>query len=397
MEQLLRKLEINPNQNTEVILEELGKVQMEYLERLDSVEDEKRKSQLEADLKEIESAISSLSWMANRTSIGMKRDEESKEDFSDLKNQQEEESKKEPEKRIDSQAKTEEALFDEALAVMGTPDYADGIRMMRKLAEDGYLEAQFQMGKLYQDGNRIPQDYQTALAWFKRAAEQGNLKAQTNIGNIYFYGGNGVIVDYEMAANWYRIPAAQGEPVAACNLGYLYHWGYGGLNSDLEKAEELYLKAADAGIYGVLEYLGNIYKCDLRYPDMINDHGKLLKYYQKAADLGIMEAQYQMALRYDYGVDVEHNGEKALELFEKAAEQGHERAPFHVALCYRYVRCDYTRAKELFQKLLAQEPESSFYKKQIKELEKLEKNANQSQESGGKTGNTTKKKWFGLF
>ena len=42
MEQLLRKLGINPNQDNESILGELGKKQMEYLDRLDNVEDKKK-------------------------------------------------------------------------------------------------------------------------------------------------------------------------------------------------------------------------------------------------------------------------------------------------------------------------------------------------------------------
>ena len=70
MEQLLSKLGINANQSSEQILEELERKQMEYLDRLDNVEDDRRRERLKAALQEIESAIGMLSWLVKKRQSG---------------------------------------------------------------------------------------------------------------------------------------------------------------------------------------------------------------------------------------------------------------------------------------------------------------------------------------
>ena len=244
MEQLLRKLGINPSQTTEVILEELGRKQMEYLERLDSVEDEKRKGQLETELREIEGVISALSWTVKRTETGIRRDKEEteaeRESFEDLKYQSELE-------RVETlkSGKTEEELYDEALAVMATPDYARGVEMMRKLADKGYHWAQRQMGKLYCEGNRVPMDKKIGAEWYRKAAEQGNAEAQLCLGARYQYG-DGVEQNDYLAVEWYQKAANQGNANAQFHLGWMYVEGRGVAQND-HLAVEWYQKAANQG------------------------------------------------------------------------------------------------------------------------------------------------------
>lgn len=71
MEKLLKKLGIDASLTDEEILDALEKKQMEYLDRLDSVEDDNRRKELKEDLNDIESAISSLSWSLKRRNSGV--------------------------------------------------------------------------------------------------------------------------------------------------------------------------------------------------------------------------------------------------------------------------------------------------------------------------------------
>ena len=345
MEQLLRKLGINPNQNTEVILEELGKVQMEYLERLDSVEEEKRKNQLEADLKEIESAISSLSWMANRTATGMKRDKDNKDDFSDLKNQQEEESKTE----IESGGDVEERLYDQALALMATPDYAKGVEMMRKLAEDGYHPAQRQMGKMYAEGNRVQKDEATAVEWYRKAAEQGNAEAQACLGSRYLYGTDGIAQDNAMALKWLQMAADQGVSYAQADLAFMYYNGQGVEQND-KKAAELFLKSAEQGNAYAQSNMGMFYQNGY---GVEADDRKAAEWYEKAAEQGEPFSQLHLAWMYQYGEGVKQNADTAVKWYEAAAENGESQAYVNLGVMYDNgdgVIQDSRRAMEYFQK-----------------------------------------------
>lgn len=74
MERLLKKLGIDANLSDEEILNALEKKQMEYLDRLDSVENEDRKKELKDDLDDIEGAINSLSWTIKRRNSGIASD-----------------------------------------------------------------------------------------------------------------------------------------------------------------------------------------------------------------------------------------------------------------------------------------------------------------------------------
>ena len=56
---------------------------------------------------------------------------------------------------------------------------------------------------MYFNGNGIIQDYELALSWYKKAAEQGLLNAQYNLGVMYFNGHGYVTQDYELALSWF--------------------------------------------------------------------------------------------------------------------------------------------------------------------------------------------------
>jgi hypothetical protein len=82
------------------------------------------------------------------------------------------------------------------------------MRLLRPLAEEGNAETQIFLGYMYDEGDRVPQDYQVAAFWFGKAAEQGDYGAQTIMGSKYSLG-QGVPTDYVLAYMWYQLAAAR--------------------------------------------------------------------------------------------------------------------------------------------------------------------------------------------
>jgi TPR repeat protein len=91
--------------------------------------------------------------------------------------------------------------YDKALSVCGDR------------ANEGDVDAQYNLGVMYDQGYGVLQDYNQAIYWYKKAAEQGLAKAQVNLGGSYFKG-RGVIKDDVEAYVWWNVAAAQGKEVA---------------------------------------------------------------------------------------------------------------------------------------------------------------------------------------
>lgn len=84
-------------------------------------------------------------------------------------------------------------------------------------------------------------DLQSALRIWMQAAEGGDLEAQTNVGEIYERG-MGVAPNYEAAVMWYQKAADKNYSRALFNLGTMYEQGQG-VPQDNLKALNLYRQA----------------------------------------------------------------------------------------------------------------------------------------------------------
>ena len=65
-------------------------------------------------------------------------------------------------------------------------------------------------------GRGVQRDYVAAAHWFRKSAEQGFTQAQYNLGVLYA-NGRGVLRDDVVAYRWFSIAAAAGHPKAAGN------------------------------------------------------------------------------------------------------------------------------------------------------------------------------------
>lgn len=61
-------------------------------------------------------------------------------------------------------------------------DATEAVKWFRKSAEQGYTDAQYNLGYLYQQGAKgIPKDLEQAKSWYGKAAEQGDTDAKKRL------------------------------------------------------------------------------------------------------------------------------------------------------------------------------------------------------------------------
>jgi len=68
-------------------------------------------------------------------------------------------------------------------------------------AEQGYVDAQFRLGVMYDQGESVPQNYQEAVKYCRLASVQGHANALTGLG-IMCGQGQGIAQDDVLAHMW---------------------------------------------------------------------------------------------------------------------------------------------------------------------------------------------------
>lgn len=131
-------------------------------------------------------------------------------------------------------------------AALNGKRYDEALKCLEPLAQKGNAEAQDDIGRIYEAGLGVPQDFKQAAGWYRKAADQGYARAQNSLGLLYM-NGQGVTQDYQQAIDWFRKAAAQGEAEAQNNLGFMYANGFG-VPKDLNQAIALFRKAAAQGV-----------------------------------------------------------------------------------------------------------------------------------------------------
>lgn len=205
----------------------------------------------------------------------------------------------------------------------GFQNYAKAFDWYLKSAKQGDAFSQNKIGIFYFNGYGVNKSYKDAKIWYEKAAEQGNIYAQTSLGYLYQYG-YGVTKDLKKAKDLYNQSAVQGDPVAQYNLGVLYQNGFG-VPVDYVEAIEWYEKAADQGYELAITALELCYA--LQTPE------DRIKYCQKLAQKGDVDAMFELAELYDLLLD---NMPLAIEWYKKAAEKGHLQAQLECGDYYQY-------------------------------------------------------------
>ncbi|MDN3651784.1 tetratricopeptide repeat protein [Thalassotalea ponticola] len=121
-----------------------------------------------------------------------------------------------------------------------------------------------------------------------------------------------------------------GHPVALYHQAGLYETGRGVEKSDI-KAFELYQRAANRGIAEAQFNLAQMY-LEGRGTPVNKRQG--FEYTRRAAQKGLAAAQYNLALMYHHGVNTSQNFVKAATWYEDAAKQNYALAQFNLAILY---------------------------------------------------------------
>jgi TPR repeat protein len=230
-------------------------------------------------------------------------------------------------------------------------DDEQAIKWYQKAADQGYAKAQYDLGSMYRSSEDVRQKselsvtwYKTlyatakgvlkndteAVKWYRKAANQGYAEAQYGLGRMYDYG-EGVRESDNQAVKWYQKAADQGYAKAQSHLGLMYQSGKG-VRKDYKQAVKWYQKAADQGLASAQKNVGWMYH---NGKGVREDYKQAVKWYQKAADQGFASAQYNVGWMYQNGKGVLKDDIQAVKWYRKAANQGHAKAQKKLGELYR--------------------------------------------------------------
>lgn len=184
------------------------------------------------------------------------------------------------------------------------------------------------------DGTKGPvrKNHAEAVRFYMACADDGDTEAQNTIGYMYLCG-KGVEKNKDIAIRLLSEAADHGCAQAAYRIGYMYDAGQCYVDQDLDKAVEWYQKAADLG-YPDADYqlTGIMFMKQGKW----FDPSKAQKHLIKAADGGNRDAMRELGTMYAYGYNnFRRDPKKADAYLLKACEAGDQQAMINYAnLCF---------------------------------------------------------------
>ena len=103
-----------------------------------------------------------------------------------------------------------------ALALTAGAAQAASFEETQALAEKGDVNAQRELGGIYEEGKGVPRSYAKAAEWYRKAADQGDASSQFYLGGMYEEG-LGVQKNAKIAKDWYAKACKNGFE-QACKL-----------------------------------------------------------------------------------------------------------------------------------------------------------------------------------
>ncbi|WP_207551826.1 tetratricopeptide repeat protein [Rodentibacter trehalosifermentans] len=230
----------------------------------------------------------------------------------------------------------------------------DRINDLERIAKQGNVIAQAELGYIYYTGKDIPVDYEkaeywlkksadgdllvnhqsknllaalyedkgdinSAIFWYEKAAENDFIDSQINLGLLYEKQ-----EQLEKAKKWYEVAANLGSGSGIYNLGVVL---YKINNENVNKSIELLLKSKNSNVLPLIdekeiEYsLGWLYLND----NKIRDINKAIKLFESSAQKGFVESQFLLGEIYDTNHQVK-DLQKSQYWYSEAAKQGDKDA-----------------------------------------------------------------------
>jgi TPR repeat protein len=159
------------------------------------------------------------------------------------------------------------------------------IGTIRFQAQKGQASAQYNLGRMFDLGIKVPVNRKKAFAWYEKSAAQGYADAEYRLAIAYLYG---IIKEKneELGMKWLSSAASHGHQVAK-NLQEKLESSEGLLLPDQSIAVKWYLERAVAGDAESALRLGKIFQYGW---GVMPDLHEAIKWYQRASVLGAKEA-----------------------------------------------------------------------------------------------------------
>lgn len=203
---------------------------------------------------------------------------------------------------------------------------SQSLRLLRKLAERGNAQAQYDLAMRYLEGKDVDKDATMAVGWLRKAAEAKHTKASLELGHC-LREGDGVAPDAAAAVESYTRGAELGDAECMTALGVAFHKGVG-TAQDVSAAVHWLQRAVDAGDVPALSQLGLCYQ---KGDGVHLDQRRAFELFLRGAEQGEPEAQYSLAGCYYRGVAVPKDKSIAMRWLRRSAAQGNEMAKTQLA------------------------------------------------------------------
>ncbi|MCE2574175.1 tetratricopeptide repeat protein [Komagataeibacter sp. FNDCR2] len=196
----------------------------------------------------------------------------------------------------------------------------------------------YEIGRSYEQGMNVMQDYAAAKEWYTKAAAAGDADAMDRLGWFYYHGIGGTARDDSLASKYFLQAARTGNAAALIELANFYDsdnlFIVGGPKGK-EIAEELYIQAANTGSSDAMVAAGDWYASNPLYIE--NPSAKSLRMYLKATDVGNVVGMQKAGWDYVMRIGMpreEANPAKGIELLKKAADGNNIEAMRDLSLVY---------------------------------------------------------------
>lgn len=230
----------------------------------------------------------------------------------------------------------DEKLISSLLSSNKSFDFSLEKELKEKIYTDFDTKAMIKLADLYDKGNILPQDKSAAYKWYSIATLFGDVNAYCGLCRCLYR-------EDALSKDTYMRIAQNGYGFAYCRLGEeCFH-------REREKACGYFRKGINLNSPQAMNWLAILLSSE--------SEEESIALYKKAAEMGLISAQLELAEKFGYGRGVEKDEVKAVEWYKKAAEQGDATAQNSLGVCYYNgtgVEKDIAKAVEWFRKAAEQ-------------------------------------------
>ncbi|OJJ43038.1 hypothetical protein ASPZODRAFT_136579 [Penicilliopsis zonata CBS 506.65] len=210
----------------------------------------------------------------------------------------------------------------------------DAYKLVKKLAHDGYPDAQFFLADCYGQGLLgLAADPKEAFSLYHSAAKAGHPQSAYRVAVCCEIGteeGGGTKRDPFKAVQWYKRAAALGDPPAMYKMGMIMLKGLLGQARNPREGISWLKRAADradADNPHALHELALMYESAAPNDIIVRDEDYARQLFHDAAELGYKFSQFRLGQAYEHGhLDLPVDQRQSIFWYTKAAAQGEHQS-----------------------------------------------------------------------